>query len=481
MPTEQPIPAEFLAQYDAERARRLRRRAVWYSVTILVLVAISWSTTVYELAVGTAFTGGDTTSRADILTDTLFTAIFGGALFYFARRPRSRPEIVHAFQWVLAVSGVTAVAVTPLVMNASWIPGATLDRTPETDFAQAIASLLTVFVLHFLASVFVALSPREGLAPLLPVLAAFAAWVVFVSVGDWDQRVTLILLSPLAGLPGFAWSWWRYRSFTDRFHARAVQKRYAEVSRELTDARRVHEALFPPPVTRGPFRLHYRYEPMREIGGDFLFVRPLSFPPAPASGPLLVVLIDITGHGIAAALAVNRIHAELEHLCAEGHLPEPASVIQSLNAFIFSTLSAQSIFASAVCFRLVPGATPEAALQWSGAGHPPAYLRRAAGDIERLDSTAPMLGILEPELYECEQRTLPLRPGDVLVAVTDGVTEAADDEGNQLGIDGAERLLVSFERARSAADQLAAAVESHRDGPPADDTLVVEILLAAEG
>ena len=85
----------------------------------------------------------------------------------------------------------------------------------------------------------------------------------------WDNTILMhvdLLQAPLAGLPGLAWSWWRYRSFAERFGARAVQKRYAEVTRELTDARRIHEALFPPPITRGPVRVAYRYEPMREIG-----------------------------------------------------------------------------------------------------------------------------------------------------------------------------------------------------------------------
>src|SRR5690606_22289870 len=138
----------------------------------------SWMATLYEVIDGTAFSGGDSVGSGEVLTDTLFTAIFAATLVHFARRVRPRAEVVRAFQWVLAVAGLTAVTISPLVMNSGVIPGATLDRTPEAEFNQALVSLITVFLLHFLASVFVALTPKEGLRPLLPIYAAFAAWVL---------------------------------------------------------------------------------------------------------------------------------------------------------------------------------------------------------------------------------------------------------------------------------------------------------------
>jgi hypothetical protein len=475
MPPAAPIPPEFLAQYDAERAARLRRRAVWCSITILALVGLSWSVTIHDIATGVAFTDGDHAGSAEILTDTLFTAIFAATLVHFARRVRPRAEVVRTFQWVIAVTGLTAVAVTPLVMNASIIPGATLDRTPESDFAQALATLASLFLLHFLASVFVALSPREGLAPLLPVFAAFAAWVGFVSVCSPAQRITLIALAPLTTLPGLAWGWWRYRSFNERFHARAVQKRYAAVTRELSDARRIHEALFPPPVTRGPVRVTYHYEPMRDIGGDFLFIRPLAFPPTAPEGPLLAVLIDVTGHGIAAALAVNRIHAELQTLCVGGIIPEPAAVIRALNALINAVLADSAIFATAIALRVEPG--PNATVRWASAGHPPAFLRTPGLPVQRLDSTAPMLGFLAPEDFACDESRADLPPGSTIIAFTDGAIEAADARGQLLGLDRLQSLVATAPRDVPIPETLAQAVAAHRAGPPADDTLIVELAL----
>lgn len=480
MPAPAPIPPEFLAQYDAERAAKLRRRAVWYSITVLALVGISWSMTIYEVAQGTAFTGGDSVGSGELLTDTLFTAIFAGTLVHFARRVRPRAEVVRAFQWVIAVAGLTAVTISPLVMNTGVLPGATLDRTPQADLSQASVSLFTVFLIHFLASVFVALTPKEGLRPLLPIYAAFAAWVLLVSANTWPQRVVLLAGAPLIAAPGLAWSWWRYRSFTDRFHARALQKRYSEVTRELTDARRIHEALFPPPITRGPVRVTYHYEPMREIGGDFLFVRPLAFPPSASDGPVLVVLIDVTGHGIAAALAVNRLHAELETLCAKGPLPEPAAVIRALNAFTEQVLAPGAMFATALAIRIEPGASPQspAAVRWSSAGHPPAYLRTPGQPVRPLGSTATMLGVLPADLFDCDEGADELPPGSTIIAFTDGAPETADARGRQLGLIGLRRLIETAPDAPPSAplaDHLAREIAAHRAGPASDDTLIVEI------
>ncbi len=472
MPAPAPIPPEFLAQYDAERAAKLRRRAVWYSITVLALVGISWAMTIYEVAQGTAFTGGDSVGSGELLTDTLFTAIFAGTLVHFARRVRPRAEVVRAFQWVIAVAGLTAVTISPLVMNTGVLPGATLDRTPQADLSQASVSLFTVFLIHFLASVFVALTPKEGLRPLLPIYAAFAAWVLLVSANTWPQRAVLLAGAPLIAAPGLAWSWWRYRSFTDRFHARALQKRYSEVTRELTDARRIHEALFPPPITRGPVRVTYHYEPMREIGGDFLFVRPLAFPPSAPEGPVLVVLIDVTGHGIAAALAVNRLHAELDALCARGPLPEPAAVIRALNTFTEQVLAPGAMFATAIAIRVEPGPTPT--VRWASAGHPPACLRTPDQPARTLGSTATMLGVLPPDLFDCDEGTEPLPPGSAIVAFTDGASEVTDAAGRQLGLVGLRRLIETAPEG-PLTDTLARAVAAHRAAPPADDTLIVEI------
>lgn len=477
-----PIPPEFLLQYDAERAALLQRRAVWYCIVVLALTALGWGIMAIDIAIPDAFPDSTPTSSADIVFHLFFTIAFGRALFYFARAPRSRPEIVRAFQWLLFFTGLTGAVVIALLRHASWAEDAIRLHTAEDDLAQGLASLVTLLFLHLISSMLVALSPREGLVPMLPVMLAFIAWVLFASVGPAEQKAWLVAATPLAVAPGIAWGWWRYRSFSDRFHARAVRNRYAEVTRELADARRVHEALFPPPITRGPVRLRYRYEPMHAIGGDFLFVRPLAFPPSTTEGPILAVLIDVTGHGIAAAIAVNRLHAELERLTAAPTLPDPAAVITGLNTFTCAALAPQGMFATAFCLRITPQPDATATLEWAGAGHPPAYLRTqppqhsATHLVRLLDSTAPMLGVIDADLFTCDLGTTSLAPGDTIVTLTDGAIEAADARNTQFGIEGLRRVIAQ-PTTHPLPDTIAAAVEAHRQGPSNDDMLIVEISL----
>ena len=64
-------------------------------------------------------------------------------------------------------------------------------------------------------------------------------------------------------------------------------------------------AQFPAEYDDGFVRFEYRYTPMRELGGDFVHLH------VAASGIVHVVLLDVTGHGLAAALTVNRLYGEL--------------------------------------------------------------------------------------------------------------------------------------------------------------------------
>lgn len=233
-------------------------------------------------------------------------------------------------------------------------------------------------------------------------------------------------------------------------------------------------------MARGPVRVLYSYEPMREIGGDFLFVRPLSFPPSAPAGPVLAVLIDVTGHGIAAALAVNRLHDELGRLCVGGRIAEPREVILALNAFITGALAPTGMFATAIALRVEPG--EHASVRWAGADHPPAFLRHADGRVEQLNSTAPMLGVLDHDLFECQEGRADLTPGATVIAYTDGVNEAKDARGDLLGLPAIEALIAHGPAdGASLAETLAAAVEAHRADQPTDDTLIVELTPQADG
>ncbi len=246
-----------------------------------------------------------------------------------------------------------------------------------------------------------------------------------------------------------------------------LDDRYGPVSRELVDARRLHESLFPAPIDNGPVRAEFMYEPMRHIGGDFLFLRQ-----GPAARLALVVL-DVTGHGIAAAMAVNRLHGELERLFAEEPEIAPGRVLALLNRYLCLTMSRHSIFATAACAVIDPCA---GSLRFASAGHPTCFLLRSSGELVELQSTAMMLGVAEGT-GALDEHQHDLAPGETILAYTDGVIETRTSGGRLLGTQGLRSLL---ERCPAAgrARWLLDTVRDLREGQAEDDLLVVAASLA---
>jgi serine phosphatase RsbU (regulator of sigma subunit) len=318
---------------------------------------------------------------------------------------------------------------------------------------------------------------------------AGACWVVYVALVVALGRAGVVVavgysaLAALAMAPGMVFSAWRYSRFDAKFRHEDLRGRFGELSKELEQARKLHEALFPVVVEDGPERVRVKfvYEPMREIGGDFVFVHRVGGTAAGAlgRGDVYVVLIDVSGHGVAAALAVNRMHGELVRMFGTrgGGEMSAGTVIENLNAYVYLTLAPQGVYATAVCVRVSGGGEGSAwELEWANAGHPPALLRSGAaagGEVHRLEPTTTMLGVIEPEVFEGHARRMGMGPGDVVVAYTDGLTEARGETGEEYGSARVEAVVRGV--GMGAADALARGVGAHRAGRVKDDLLVVEV------
>jgi hypothetical protein len=119
-------------------------------------------------------------------------------------------------------------------------------------------------------------------------------------------------------------------------------------------------------------------------------------------------------------------------------------------------------------------------LEYASGGHPPAFLRSVNGTIRELPSTAFVLGACADEDFQPDPAVHHFGPGDGVIAYTDGALEARDRAGRMLGTQGLLRVVASLSECSSPvssdwAGHILRAVESFRYGPPADDTLVVQI------
>ncbi|MBS0186901.1 MAG: SpoIIE family protein phosphatase [Planctomycetes bacterium] len=311
------------------------------------------------------------------------------------------------------------------------------------------------------------------------VLAATALGGLFIVLGvvqsfSVGRAIGWFFIAVAIFGPSVVIAWLKHSQYASQFKMAVLQQRYGEVRRELTDARRIHEALFPARIDAGPLRLGYQYEPMRQIGGDYLYAHI----GAGVSGGqrLSVVLMDVTGHGIPAALTVNRLHGELERVFAEDPTIDPGRVLALLNRYVHLTLATHSVYVTALCIRID---SSSGVLEFASGGHPPAFLIGVDNTVRELNSTALVLGACDAKEFDAAPLVTEFGPGDVLVAYTDGAIEARDRSGKMLGVQGFLRLVASMAGApasdRSWSRDLLRSVEEFRYGPPADDTLVVEI------
>lgn len=330
-----------------------------------------------------------------------------------------------------------------------------------------------VMITHVVACSFLPWTVGQSLRPFVILFALQVVQVVLTGKNEAVGMIFKIVFSAFAGAPGAFVCWLRHSRRLEAYRVQFLQQRYGEVRRELVDARRIHESMFPKEITEGPVHLRYSYEPMRQIGGDYLFA--WKEPTAEGgAGRFNLVLMDVTGHGIAAALTVNRLHGELQRVFAEDPEVHPGEVLRLLNRYVHLTLAQHSVFLTAICLRVD---VRRDVLEYASGGHPPMYLRAVDGTIHQLAATSYVLGACADSQFDSHAQSVTFGPGDRLIAYTDGAIEARPPGGKMLGMSGFQRMVAAgqMDNAKSWPSSLLSAVETHRNCPPEDDTLVIEI------
>jgi sigma-B regulation protein RsbU (phosphoserine phosphatase) len=200
----------------------------------------------------------------------------------------------------------------------------------------------------------------------------------------------------------------------------------------------------------------------RQVGGDYYDFLSL------ASGRMGMVLADIAGKGIAGALLMANLQANLrsQYALALENLPQ---LLRSVNQLFYENTDDHSY--ATLFFGDYDGSARR--LRYVNCGHLPPLLLRADGKLERLAATATVLGLFES--WECAATDSALLPGDTLVLYTDGVTEAENADGEEFG----ECRLIETVRAHdhlpaaSLLRTIETAVQQFSRGEQADDITVV--------
>jgi sigma-B regulation protein RsbU (phosphoserine phosphatase) len=214
-----------------------------------------------------------------------------------------------------------------------------------------------------------------------------------------------------------------------------LRRKNAQLEADLAMACRVQRALLPVqyptvpagvPPERSMLRFCHRWIPSSAVAGDFFAVLPVSHTSA------AVLLCDVMGHGVRAALVAALIHGLARECRALAGSPE--RFLTEINRGLQSLLAQTDdlVFVTAV-YLVIDVARGE--LRLANAGHPQPLLLRHEGELEMVavgvDGSGPALGMIPDENYAAV--TVPLSPGDRVFVFTDGLYEAADASGEEFG------------------------------------------------
>ena len=236
------------------------------------------------------------------------------------------------------------------------------------------------------------------------------------------------------------------------------------LARDMEIAKQVQARLFPqklPPLNTLEYAGHC--VPARAVGGDYYDFLNLG------TGRMGIVLADIVGKGISGALLMANLQADVRSQCAVAS-QDLLQFLQSVNQSFFESTDVGSF--ATFFFGDYQDSTRR--LRFANCGHNPPFLVRANGTVERLYTTATVLGLFENwEASVCDAQ---IASGDLLVIYTDGITEASSPVGEEFG----ENRLLETIRDHIAApvpsilDAVLAATLAFSEGDMRDDlTLVV--------
>jgi serine phosphatase RsbU (regulator of sigma subunit) len=253
-----------------------------------------------------------------------------------------------------------------------------------------------------------------------------------------------------------------------RFRAYA---RGQHLEQQVEIARQVQQDLMPASgASAAGFDVSAECDPAAEVGGDFYDIFPVQ------DGGSAFVVGDVSGKGLPASLLMGVLHGAVRSSLWTDSAEHHEGSTRQINRLLCEH-AARDRYATMFWGHYAPSASGSATgtgvLRYVNAGHPPPLLVRG-GNVERLETGGPVLGLLPAATYE--QGSVSFADGDLLVLYSDGIIEAANAQGEEFGIDRLAEM--AAQAGNLSADTLRAQIlEAVRDfsgGEIADDrTLLI--------
>ncbi len=292
-------------------------------------------------------------------------------------------------------------------------------KKKEAQYNGAITRTILIGLLFVLVGTLVAVLQGLRIAKPIKLLAQRADQI---ARGDLDTRVE-VMSSDEIGLLGE-----NFNYMADRLVVllRETAEK-ATIEKELEVARQIQDTLVPSSDTidRGFVRLAGYFQPATQCGGDWWTFHEL------ADGKLLVIIADVTGHGVPSAMITAAAKASCDTVRAMTNDTLTVTyLLEILNRAIYESAKRKFVM---TCFASI--IDPKArTITYANAGHNFPYLYREVeqkGEFGILMTRGNRLGDMVESKYQAKQ--MDLQKGDVLVWYTDGIVECENDKGEEYG------------------------------------------------
>ncbi len=315
----------------------------------------------------------------------------------------------------------------------------------KLDIANSVAVLATCIV-----TALSSLADRRHAGPRQPMthemrvfIAGLVVWLLFV------VQANLVGLRIVSGnnleFIGFL-AFVACLAYISAYRIFANEERLLAIHKELEIARRIQSSILPQTVPAlSGLDLAARYVPMSAVAGDFYDFLIID------EKRLGVLVADVTGHGVPAALIASMLKVAFAGQASHAH--DPARVLTGLNAALCGKFEEHFVTAAYLFVDL-----ENSLVRYAAAGHPPVMLAsRAELKVREIEENGLMLGLFPEAAYSSVE--VRVHPGDRCLLYTDGVFEAKNAAQEEFGKLRCREFLES--RANISAADFADALLSH--------------------
>ena len=231
----------------------------------------------------------------------------------------------------------------------------------------------------------------------------------------------------------------------------------SEIEREMLSAQQMQMRLLPAGKSVGGINYAYVYIPKYGVGGDLPDVYELN-------GQTYGILSDVSGKGISAGMLSAFIKAAFDK-----KQPDLAVALSQLNVKFNELNQDERSYITVSAVRMDKA---NSVLKYAVAGHNVPILLKNAYGINEIESPAPPISNWMPD-FTYQENEMPFEKGDILVMLTDGVTECTNSAGEQFGIERVESVLMQSHSAEDFVSKIKSALSVFCGGDYSDDVTAV--------